>query len=76
MTQDDIQAILNRVATWPADRQRQLAEMALDIEAEFMGAPYYATADELAAIDEGLAGDSATDEEVAAAFASFQRIPD
>jgi hypothetical protein len=35
--------------------------------------PYTATPDEVAAIDEGLAGEAATDEEVEAAFASFRR---
>jgi hypothetical protein len=34
---------------------------------------YTATPDELAAIDEGLTGEAATDEEVEAAFASFRR---
>ena len=34
---------------------------------------YTATPDELAAIDEGLAGEAATDEEVEAAFASFRQ---
>jgi hypothetical protein len=50
-----------------------LAELALEIEAEFTGEPYRATADELRAIDEGLAGEAASSEEVEKAFTSFRR---
>jgi hypothetical protein len=39
-----------------------LAELALEIEAEFAGAAYNATPDELTAIDEGLAGEAASEE--------------
>ena len=63
-------AVSERVATWPEDRQQEL-ELALEIEAELAGAGYEATPDELAAIDEGLVGEAATDEEVKAAFAVF-----
>jgi len=34
---------------------------------------YHATSEELYAIDEGLQGDAASDEEVEAAFAAFRR---
>ena len=67
MTKDQVKAVFARVPTWPED----LAELALEIEAEFTGAGYDATQDELAAIDEGLAGEAASDEEVKAAFALF-----
>ncbi|HEU0155326.1 MAG TPA: hypothetical protein VFQ82_04595 [Stellaceae bacterium] len=50
-----------------------MAEIALEIEAEIAGAEYRATAKELSAIDEGLAGEPASDAEVAAAFALFRR---
>jgi hypothetical protein len=50
-----------------------LAELALEIEAELAGGAYHASADELEAIDAGLAGDAANEEEVDAAFARFQR---
>ena len=73
MTKDQVQAVLERVPTWPEDRQQELAEIALQIEAELAGAEYEATSDELAAIDEGLSGDAASDEEVAAAFALFRK---
>jgi hypothetical protein len=48
MTKDQVKAVLERVPTWPEDRQQELAEVALEIEAELAGAKY-----ELAAIDEG-----------------------
>jgi hypothetical protein len=67
MTKDQVKAVLQRVPTWPEDRQQELAELALEIEAELAGAEYNATPDELAAIDEGLAAEAASDEEVKAA---------
>jgi hypothetical protein len=73
MTKDQVKAVLERVPTWPEDRQQQLTEIALEIEAELAGAGYHATPDELAAIDEGLAGEAASGEEVEAAFALFRR---
>ena len=60
------------MSAWPEERQQELAELALEIEAQLTGAPYRATHDELKAIDQGLAGEAATDEEVAAAFAKFR----
>ena len=73
MTKDEIAAILGRVPDWPLERQQELAELALEIEAEASAEPYIASAEELAAIDEGLSGGTASDEEVAAAFAKFRR---
>jgi hypothetical protein len=66
MTKDHVKAVLERVPTWP-----ELAEFALEIEAELADADYDATLDELAAIDEGLAEEAASEEEVKAAFATF-----
>jgi hypothetical protein len=43
------------VARWPEERQQELAELALEREAELAGHGYDATADELTAIDERLA---------------------
>jgi len=71
MTKDEVKAVLERVPTWPEDRQRQLAELALEIEAELAGAEYDATPEELAAIDEGLSGEAVSGDEVEAAFALF-----
>jgi hypothetical protein len=59
MTKDQLKAILERVPTWPEDRQQELAEIALEIEPELASIGYDATLDELAAIDEGLAGEAA-----------------
>jgi hypothetical protein len=73
MTKDQVKAVLEGVPTWPEDRQQELAEIAREIEAELSGASYTATPDELAAIDEGLAAEAASDEEVKAAFASFRQ---
>jgi hypothetical protein len=73
MTKDQVKAVLERVPTWPEDRQQELAELALEIEAELAGAEYEATPDELAAIDEGLAEDAASEEEINAAFTSFRQ---
>jgi hypothetical protein len=73
MTKDEVKAVLERVPTWPEDRQQELLEVALEIEAELAGAEYDTTPDELAAIDEGLSGDPASDEDVKAAFALFRK---
>lgn len=73
MTKDQVHRILSRVPTWPEERQQELAELALEIEAEFAGETYRATADELAAIDEGLADEAASEEKIEAAFAGFRR---
>ena len=73
MTKDQVKTVLDRIPSWPQERQQELAELALEIEAELAGSAYHATADELEAIDEGLAGEAASDEEVKAAFATFQR---
>jgi hypothetical protein len=64
---------LARVPTWPDDRQLELPELALEIEAELAGDGYESTPDELTAIDEGLADEAASEKEVKAAFAVFGR---
>jgi len=69
MTKDQIKVVLKRVPIWPDDRRRELVEVALEIEADLASAEYDATPDELAAIDEGLAGETAGEAEVKAAFA-------
>jgi hypothetical protein len=73
MTKEEVKAVLERVPTWPEDRQQELAELALEIEAELAGIEYHATPDELAAMDEGLAGEAVREEEVKATFALFQK---
>ncbi len=68
---------LERVESWPADAQDQLAEIALDIDAGLKDALYQPTADETAGIDRGLRdaaeGRFATEAEVEAVFAKFRR---
>ncbi len=68
---------LERIESWPADAQDQLAEIALDIDAGLKDVVYEPTPDELEGIDRGLRdaaeGRFATDAEVEAAFAKFRR---
>jgi predicted transcriptional regulator len=68
---------LERVESWPADAQDQLADIALDIDAALKDVVYEPTDDELEGIDRGLRdaaqGRFATDAEVEAAFAKFRR---
>jgi methylaspartate ammonia-lyase len=73
MIKDQLKAALDRVSTWPAERQQELAELVLQIEAEMSDGSYRASSDELAAIDQALAGDLASEEEIAAAFDAFRR---
>jgi hypothetical protein len=74
MTKDEIATILERVPTWPLERQQELAELALEIEAEASDEPYIASVEELAAIDEALASGTASPEGVEAAFARLRRV--
>ena len=73
MTKEQVKTVLDRVPSWPQERQQELVELALEIEAELVGGAYHATSDELQAIDEGLADEAASAEDVKAAFASFRR---
>jgi hypothetical protein len=73
MTKEQVRTVLDRVPSWPQERQQELVELALEIEAELAAGAYHATSDELQAIDEGLADEAASEEEVKAAFASFRR---
>jgi predicted transcriptional regulator len=67
--------ILERIESWPAQAQDQLAEIALDIDAGLKNVMYEPTPEELAGIDRGLRdaeqGRFATDTEVEAVFAKF-----
>jgi predicted transcriptional regulator len=69
--------ILERIESWPAHAQDELAEIARDIDAGLKGEVYEATPEELQGIDRGLRdaaeGRFATDDEVEAAFAKFRR---
>ncbi len=69
--------ILERVESWPAHAQDELAEIARDIEQGLNGGDYQPTEAELAGIDRGLRdadqGHFATEAEVEAVFAKFRR---
>jgi len=73
MSENQVKAVLQRVSTWPHERQQELAELALEIEAEMSDSTYQASSDELAAIDKAVTGDVATEEEIEAAFATFRQ---
>lgn len=68
--------VLERVETWPADIQNELAELALELDAGFKGDEYEPTSEELAGIDRGLRaaaeGRFASDQQVEAVFAKFR----
>ena len=76
MTAKALKEVMQRVETWPEEAQEQLAELALEIDAELAGGVYHATQEELRAIDEALKeidrGEVASEEEVAAVFAKFR----
>ena len=71
MTKAEIEAVLERVRTWPAEKQEDAVRVLLEIEAEGSGF-YELSEEELADIEEGLKeierGEVATDEQVAAMF--------
>ncbi len=52
MTREEIRAVLDRVLTWPIERQQIAADFLLDLEAHEHGL-YYPSGEERAAIDEG-----------------------
>jgi len=74
MTKAEIKAVLDRVLSWPSERQQDAAEMLLMLEAE-KGEFYHPSEEEWLAIQEGLdqvnRGEFATDEEVEALFKRF-----
>jgi hypothetical protein len=68
--------VLERVEAWPPHVQNELAEFALELDAEFKDGEYQPTPEELAGIDRGLRaaaeGRFATDQQVEAVFAKFR----
>jgi predicted transcriptional regulator len=54
MTKDRVKEVLDRVLTWPPERQEDAAQLLLALEAQ-EGELYHPNDDELAAIEEGLA---------------------
>jgi hypothetical protein len=51
MTKDQVKEVLDRVLTWPPERQEDAAQLLLALEAH----EDYPSGDELAAIEEGFA---------------------
>ena len=76
MTKTEIDAVLDRVRTWPAEKQEDAVRVLLEIEAEGSGF-YELSEEELADIEESLKeierGEVATDEQVAAMFNRARR---
>lgn len=74
-TKAEIEAVLERVRTWPVERQEDAARILLEMEAQGTGV-YELSAEELADIEEGMAeirrGEFASDEEVAELFNRYR----
>lgn len=54
MTRDQVKEVIERVLTWPQERQKDAAQMLLALEAR-QGELYHPDDDEWAAIEEGVA---------------------
>jgi hypothetical protein len=71
MTKEQIEAVFERVRTWPEDWQADAISMLLALEKDYED-PYVPTDEERAGIEAGLAqaerGEFASDEEIAAVF--------
>jgi predicted transcriptional regulator len=71
MTKEQIKQVLDRVLTWPLDRQEDAAQMLLVLEAR-QNELYHPADDESAAIEEGIAqakrGEAVSAEEIATLF--------
>ena len=69
MTKDQVKQVLDRVLTWPRERQEDAAQMLLVLEAR-QGELYHPDDDEWAAIEEGFAqakrGEAISADEIAA----------
>ena len=76
MTKQQIEEILNRVRTWPLERQEDAAAILLRMEEQGTQV-YELTEEEQADIEAGLKeaerGEFATDEEVEAVFSRYRR---
>ncbi len=65
MTKEQINAVLERVRSWPVEDQEELIEIVREIEAQRTGV-YVLTDDDRAAIEKSRRGRLASDDEVAA----------
>ena len=54
MTKDQVKEVLDRVLTWPPERQQDAAQLLIELEAQ-EGELYHPSEDEMAAIEEGFA---------------------
>jgi hypothetical protein len=72
MTKEQVKVVLDRVLTWPRERQEELAEIALEIEAELGSRAYRATPEELQAVDDAERTGVASEQEVEAAYRTFR----
>jgi hypothetical protein len=77
MTSKALMDAMRRAEAWPSEAQEELAEIALEIDAELKGGSYRATPGELAGIDRGLKaareGRFASEEELEAVLAKHRR---
>jgi hypothetical protein len=75
MTKDEIAAVLDRVRTWPADRQEDAAQMLLEMERQDQSI-YVLTDEDRRVIaesrEQARRGEFASEEEIAALFARFR----
>lgn len=75
MTKQEIEAVFERVQSWPEERQEDVINILREMERQGIE-PYELDDEERAAIEEGLAeaerGEFATDEEIAAIFAKYR----
>jgi predicted transcriptional regulator len=76
MTTKVLTDAIKRAQTWPEEAQKELAEIALEMDAALKGGVYHATLEELAGIDRGLlaadGGRFAAPDEVATVFAQHR----
>ena len=72
MTKSEIESILERVRTWPPDRQEDAARTLLRME-ELGTTPYILSPEEERDLAEAEASENASEEEVRAAFERFPR---
>lgn len=72
MTRQEIDAVLDRVRTWPEERQEDAAAMLLMMEEQGPGL-YVLDEEEERALDEAEASGVASQEEVEALFARYRR---
>jgi hypothetical protein len=75
MTKQDLEILLEHVATWPEEAQEELVQSMLDIAKKHLGI-YHLNDEERAAVRRGLRemreGKLASEDEVARAFARYR----